>query len=505
MHFTPIASLRFAGAVVRAENHARHIAVALLLTFLSAGLLNHAAGAADVAESTEAAKSVNPTAPAVECTAKSSEPCAFVDTLRLRAQAMIAEGQAAAAFNLVASYESLYVGDPDYDYLLGIAALSAEENVAAVHALERTVLVQPSYAGAWLDLAIAHFRLGELDTADALLKHVEESFDPPPAMRAQIISVRRKFSSARLKQVVRGWQSEIGLVAGHTSNANYGLSVSTLQLTLDGIPATLLLDSTFRPRSDGFTELRGSFSRTFQLEQNERADVYGLLRHRLYGTEADLNQTEAMASGIWRGPAPWLKTDGATRYAGASVRHLNFDGRSMAVGTLSAGLRIPKDKCSLIGRVDYEHRLFSGESNLDAAIPWLGVGAECGAKGIQYGAQQRIGWDHALQRRAGGDMLRLESIAYGRWQARPELQIGATLVYAYSQDSKPYSPILENGAQRWVHRFGQKLEAVWVPGASSRSPWAIVIELENISDRSNIGLSSVRVTQFTFGVSYRSF
>ncbi len=497
MHFTPIASLRLAGAVARARITERRCARALLLTIL---FIAHTTGDAEAADTATAeAFTVN------ECTLKADESCAFVDTLRQRAQSLIDDGKSASAFDLVASYESLYVGHPEYDYLLGVTALSAGENAAAVHALERTVLVQPSYAGAWLDLAIAHFRLGELDTADALLKHVEESFDPPPAMRAQIISVRRKFSSARFKQVVRGWQSEVGLFAGRTSNANYGLSVSTLQLSLDGIPATLLLDPSFHPRSDSFTELRGSASRAFQLGQGERADVYGVLRHRLYGSEADLNQTEAMASGIWRAPMSWPGIEGVTRYAGASLRHLNFDGRSMNVGTFSAGLRAPKDKCSLIGRFDFEYRMFSGGANLDAAIPWLGAGAECGKDGLQYGAQQRIGWDHGVQRRAGGDMLRLETIAYGRWQARPELQLGATLVYAYSQDSKPYSPILENGAQRWVHRFGQKLEAVWVPGGSTRSPWAIVVELENVDDRSNIGLSSVRVTQFTMGVSYRNF
>lgn len=490
---------------MRAENHARHIVVALVLKFISAGIPSHAAGAANVAESTEAAKSVNPIAQAFECTAISGEPCTSVDALRVRAQAMINAGQSASAFTLVVSYESLYVGNPDYDYLLGVTALSARENVAAVHALERAVLVQPNYAGAWLDLAIAHFRLGETDTADALLKHVEESFDPPPGMLAQIAAVRRKFSSTRLKQVVRGWQSEVGLYVGHTTNANYGLSVSTIQLSLDGIPATLLLDPSFRPRADGFTELRGSASRAIQLDQGERADLHGLIRSRRYGSEGDMNQSEALASAIWRGPTTWLGVDDATRYAGASLRNLIFDGRSMTVGMLTGGIRVQRAKCSLVGRFDYEHRIYSGSIGLDAAIPWVGMVAECGSERVQYGVQQRVGFDKALQRRAGGDALRLESILYGRWQARRDLQVGANLVYAYARDSEPYSPILENGARRWLHRFAQKIEALWVPGGSPTSPWAIVIELENIVDRSNIGLSNVRVNQFTLGLSYRYF
>lgn len=490
MHLTPLASARLSGLFALARQAACLGAIGLTLLVSVVPLR---------AEELPATPDDTP------CADQTQPACATVGRLRARAQQLISSDDAATALSLVASYEALYVGDPDYDYLLGVTALSAGEYTAAVHALERAVLVQPGFAGAWLDLAIANYRLGEIDTADQLLKHVEDNFSPPPEMRRQIASVRAKFTAARLKQVARGWQSELGLFAGYSNNANYGLSVSTLQLTLDGLPATLLLDPSYQPRADSFKELRGSLARTFQLGQGERADIYGVLRQRLYTSENDLNQTEGMVSGIWRTPWAWRDKEGASRYVGATLRNLYFDGRSMTVGALTGGLRMPVGSCNGIVRADYEYRMFSGDAGLDAAIPWLGIGAECGKGAIQYGAQQRIGRDHPMSARAGGDTVRLETVAYGRWQLTPGLQIGGTLVYAHASDSDAYSPILANGARRWVQRFGQKLEAVWVPGANPRSPWAIVIEIENVRDQSNIGLSSVSVTQVGIGISYRNF
>lgn len=444
-------------------------------------------------------------------TGTSSEASSFtantasIDELRAEAQRLIDSGQAAQALDMLAAHEPLHVGNPEFDYLLGVAALSAGDYAAAVHALERAVLVQPNFAGAWLDLAIAHYRLGELETADALLRHVEDNFDPPLAMRADISAVREKFTVARVTRIVRGWQSEVGLHLGRTNNANYGLSVTSLQLTLDGLPATLLLDPGYRPRSDGFAELRANFSRTFQHSATERSDVYGLLRHRRYDNEGDLDQTDALIGGVWRSPFNLSSHNNATRYFGVSLRRLSFDERGMTIGTLSTGLRVPYGQCTAIGRVDYEHRIFTGTDELDAAIPWLSAGGECSRGEWQYGGQQRIGWDHALGKRPGGDMLRAETIVYGRWQPTASLQFGGSVVYAYSRDRQAYSPILEDGAARHVHRVAQKLEALWVPGENPKSPWVIVVEIENFADRSNIGLSSVSATQVSIGLSYRNF
>ncbi len=424
----------------------------------------------------------------------------FIETLRTQAQTLVDAGRAEVAFDLVASHESAHIGDPDYDYLLGTIALAAGRHAAAVHALERVVLVQPSYAGAWLDLAIAHFRLGELDTADEILAHVEKQFDPPPALRTDIASVRRSIASARRW---RGWQTELGAFGGHTSNANYGLAVSALSLSLDGMPATLLLDPSYRPRADGFGEVRASLSRRFELDAGRQADTSATLRHRRHGRENEQDQWDVAASGTWRRPFAWRGIEGATLFAGGQVRDLRIDQRGVSLLQASGGLRVPAGRCSLSGRLDAERRLFAAASEYDALIPWVGAGAECGIGEVQWGGQLRLGNDLAVNARPGGDTRRVEALGYARWQARPGLQLGAVLLLAASRDELGYSPLLADGQRRWVQRLATKLEAVWVPGADPRSPWAVVIEMESIRDRSNIGLSTLNIHQILTGLNYR--
>ncbi len=444
-----------------------------------------------------------PSAPAEQPSAPDSTPAhagGFIDTLRAQARALAEAGRAEAAFELVASHEAAHVGDPDYDYLLGTMALAAGRPAAAVHALERVVLVQPSYAGAWLDLAIAHFRLGEIDTADEILAHVDKQFDPPPALRADIAGVRRSMAAARRW---RGWQAELGAFGGHTSNANYGLAVSALSLSLDGVPATLLLDPSYRPRADSFGEVRASLTRRFELADGRQADTSALLRHRQHGHESAQDQWDVAASGTWRRPLDWRGVAGAMLFAGAHLRDLRIDQRGVSLLQASGGVRLPAGRCSLSTRVDAERRIFAGASEYDAQIPWLGAGAECAAGDWQWGGQLRLGHDSAVNDRPGGDTRRAEALGFARWQARPGLQLGAVLLLADSRDAQGYSPLLAGGDRRWVQRRAAKLEAVWVPGADPRSPWAIVIEVESIRDRSNIGLSTLDITQVLTGLNYR--
>jgi tetratricopeptide (TPR) repeat protein len=425
-----------------------------------------------------------------------------IGALRLQAQALVDAGKSVQALELVASQEAAYGADPEYDYLLGTIALAAGENTIAVNVLERAVLVQPSFAGAWLDLAIAHFRLGEIEVADSILKHIEENFNPPPQLRAEIAEVRRKSAGSRR---TKGWQTEFGVFSGNTNNANFGLAVSSLQLNLAGTQVSLMLDPSYSPRSDTFAEYRGTANGRFNFSRNAHSEVYASLRHRGYSNESGQNQRDVIVSGTWHQPTDWPLLEGATLLAGLSARNLAYPGRNVSTSQLTAGLRLPIGKCQLTTRIDYEQRFFSTESTYDASIPWLGISSECAKGSFQFGGQQRVGFDSAINQRPGGDTFRSETVGFGRWQVTPNIQLSAVAFYAYARDSESYSPLLANGDRRWIHRFGQKLDAIWVPGENPRSPWAIVIEYENINDRSNIGLSALQINQFQIGLVYRYF
>ena len=88
------------------------------------------------------------------------------------ATALIKAGEAKAAYELLSPLEAERSGEPDYDYLLGLAALDSGRADLAVFALERAVAVQPDNAQYRAELARAFFELREDETAKSEFESV---------------------------------------------------------------------------------------------------------------------------------------------------------------------------------------------------------------------------------------------------------------------------------------------------------------------------------------------
>ncbi|MDP2879385.1 MAG: tetratricopeptide repeat protein, partial [Sulfuricella sp.] len=133
-----------------------------------------------------------------------------------KAEALMKQGKAAEAYSLLETMEFEKAGEVDFDYLLGIAALDSGKPDKATFVFERVLAVNPSFAGARLDMARAYFMLGDLERATTEFGAVL-ALNPPPAARqvAQkylaAIEDRKKASLTRITGYVEG-------VAGHDSN-----------------------------------------------------------------------------------------------------------------------------------------------------------------------------------------------------------------------------------------------------------------------------------------------
>ncbi len=90
-----------------------------------------------------------------------------------------------AAYRLLEPLESQRAGDPEYDYLLGIAALDSGERERAVFALERVLAVNPNHAQARAEIARAYFLLGEKENALREFQNVRAT-NPPEAVKQTI-------------------------------------------------------------------------------------------------------------------------------------------------------------------------------------------------------------------------------------------------------------------------------------------------------------------------------
>jgi len=133
-----------------------------------------------------------------------------------QAKTLISSGKAAEAYALLLPFEFYQAGDPEYDYLLGVAALDSGKYSAATLAFERVLAVNPNHAGARMDMARAYFALNDLGRAEEQFKIVLTQNPPALAKKnaeshLERIVELRKAQNPALKAYVEG-------VLGYDSN-----------------------------------------------------------------------------------------------------------------------------------------------------------------------------------------------------------------------------------------------------------------------------------------------
>lgn len=171
---------------------------------------------------------------------------ASVETLR-QAESLINSGHYADARKVLAPLEAQYLGDPRYDYLLGLALLETGEPGLASLAFERAIATDPRFAGARLDLARAYYASGAYGDAQRELEALRDENPPPTARQAideylALIANRQR----RLRLEYR-----LGTQAGYDSNANSATAVNSF-LGFDLVEQS-------RETASSFAGINGSF------------------------------------------------------------------------------------------------------------------------------------------------------------------------------------------------------------------------------------------------------
>jgi tetratricopeptide (TPR) repeat protein len=157
---------------------------------------------------------------------------AQLDSVLAQARALMQRHDPAAAYNLLKPLEADRAGNPDFDYLLGIAALDSGHHTEAVFALERVLAVNPKHVQARAEIARALVQLGEVETARREFETVRQQRIPPEAA-----ATIQKYLDA-IEQVQAGTRTALGgyleLGLGYDSNVNSGTSTS--QFTVPALP-----------------------------------------------------------------------------------------------------------------------------------------------------------------------------------------------------------------------------------------------------------------------------
>lgn len=160
------------------------------------------------------------------------------DSLLAKARALLDKHQAAAAYKLLAAEQQQREGQPDYDFLLGLAALDSGKPALAVFALERVLAQQPNNARARAELARAYFDMGETESAKEEFQVVKLGKVPP-----SVEKTINKYLSA-IEHRAAGKRSRVDIFVqsgfGYDSNVNSATDSTTVAIpALGGLVFTL--------------------------------------------------------------------------------------------------------------------------------------------------------------------------------------------------------------------------------------------------------------------------
>lgn len=210
------------------------------------------------------------------CTLLLPHAARAADPLLTKAETLLREGKAEAAFVLLDPLESAQAGDPLYDYLLATACLNSGRLSQATFIYERILAVKPGYVGVRADMGRAYYMMGDLAKARIEFEAVLAFSNLPPDLRSAVqqylAAIEQRARS--LRTVVTGFV-EVG--PGRDSNVGSATSANPITLS-DG--SQYFLDSSSLRRSDRYVALGAGLDVVHAVNDRLSAYAGGELRGR---------------------------------------------------------------------------------------------------------------------------------------------------------------------------------------------------------------------------------
>jgi thioredoxin-like negative regulator of GroEL len=167
------------------------------------------------------------------------------------AEALVRAGRAEEAWQLLAPLEARHAGEPDFDYLLGLAALESGRPNRATFVLERVIAVNPGHLAARLEMARAYFALNDHERAEREFDFILRSAAPEDI---------RKLSAAYLDRIRDATRRGAADVSGYAEAAfgrdtNVSAAAAQGSFFVPGLGIELIADPAFQRRPDDFVSL----------------------------------------------------------------------------------------------------------------------------------------------------------------------------------------------------------------------------------------------------------
>lgn len=212
----------------------------------------------------------------------STAALAAVDAAVRQADQLVQANRPAEAYRLLAPLVESRAGDPDFDYVLGLAAVDSGKPAEAIIALQRVLALQPTNAQARAELARAYAIAGDADTARREFNTVVGDPTLPDPVRQRFTGIL-----SQLDRSISGGGTDVSgfaeASAGYDSNINSATSSTSLVIPLfAGLGAATLSGSAVED-SDAYGRLDGGVSVIHGLSRQARlfASVLGSARENL--------------------------------------------------------------------------------------------------------------------------------------------------------------------------------------------------------------------------------
>jgi outer membrane protein len=190
------------------------------------------------------------------------------------AQRLIDANQAADAYQLLIAELEQRAGTPEYDILLGIAALEVNRPTEAVMAFERVLAIDPDNSRARLELARAYFELGENEASREEFSYARTQEVPEEvsaSIEEYLTAIDSRIRAATLQRRINFYlQARLG----YDANVNSATDSSTVALPAFG-NLVFTLDDTARSLESGFYRLEGGASFSSRISPGLPLAVFG--------------------------------------------------------------------------------------------------------------------------------------------------------------------------------------------------------------------------------------
>lgn len=371
---------------------------------------------------------------------------------------------------------------------------------AAEH-LERAILFNPDAAAPQMGYAIALAGSGDTLSALQLMGVLLARTDLAEPQRASLMAARARWAQAATAHLQQT-RLHAGLRMGYDTNLLGAPNLTSLTLTFPGEVVNLPLDGSNLPRPGAYLRADARLDHTRILPDGTRWDVnLGLLqRHSRSVPEAGSSQAEALVERSHLAPPQgegagqptqaghYLNTSAALLNARSGTRYRSL---GAAAGWQWQATAPQGGTCQWRLGGEAQHR--SLQSNPLLSGRYVGLAAQWGCSGLANAPQWRLalraGHDAPAQaQRPGGAQAEyavrgLYSLPLGTasaWLAEAE--------FSHTRDATGYSPLLDNGAPRRLHRVALRTEVQHTlqPGLS------LLAGAELVAQQANLPLFNMR-------------